>query len=80
MDWAIANEFVVFTHDLDFGAVLALTHGTGPSVVQVRAGDVLPSHLEERLVATIRQHEADLESGALAVIDVDRSRVRILPL
>jgi predicted nuclease of predicted toxin-antitoxin system len=80
MEWAIANEFVVFTHDLDFGTVLALTHGAGPSVIQVRAADVLPSHLEERVVGTIRQYEADLASGALVVIDASRSRVRILPL
>jgi predicted nuclease of predicted toxin-antitoxin system len=26
MDWAEANAYVVFTHDLDFGTILALTH------------------------------------------------------
>lgn len=25
MDWARANDYVVFTHDLDFGAILAAT-------------------------------------------------------
>ncbi len=34
MDWAVANGYVVFTHDLDFGTMLALTHATGPSVLQ----------------------------------------------
>jgi predicted nuclease of predicted toxin-antitoxin system len=33
MAWALANGHVVFTHDLDFGAMLALTHANGPSVV-----------------------------------------------
>lgn len=80
MDWAVANKHVVFTHDLDFGVLLALTHDTGPSVIQMRARDLLPSHLEKLVVATIRQYEADLATGALIVVDASRSRLRILPL
>ena len=30
---ARANDYVVLTHDLDFGAILAATHGEKPSVV-----------------------------------------------
>ena len=26
MDWAAARDYVVFTHDLDFGTMLALSH------------------------------------------------------
>jgi predicted nuclease of predicted toxin-antitoxin system len=80
MDWAIANRHVVFTHDLDFGVVLALTHATGPSVIQVRARDLLPSQLENLVDATIRQHESDLATGALIVVDASKSRARVLPL
>jgi predicted nuclease of predicted toxin-antitoxin system len=80
MDWAVANGYIVFTHDLDFGTALALTHATGPSVLQVRGQDVLPDHMEGLVVAALRQHEADLESGALVVVDESRCRVRILPL
>ena len=36
MAWASAHGHVVFTHDLDFGTALALTHADGPSVIQVR--------------------------------------------
>jgi predicted nuclease of predicted toxin-antitoxin system len=36
MQWAIANGFAVFTHDLDFGTMLALSGADGPSVLQVR--------------------------------------------
>lgn len=42
--WARENGYVVFTHDLDFGTVLALTRAVGPSVIQVRAHDVLPAN------------------------------------
>ena len=80
MGWALANDYVVFTHDLDFGTMLALTHASGPSVLQVRGQDVLPDHLEATVVAAVRQHEADLAAGALVVVDEKRRRVRILPI
>jgi predicted nuclease of predicted toxin-antitoxin system len=80
MDWAVANGYIVFTHDLDFGTTLALTHATGPSVLQVRAADVLPGHLEGVVIAALRQHDADLASGALVVVDESRYRIRVLPI
>ena len=80
MAWAQANQHVVFTHDLDFGTILAVTHAEGPSVIQVRAQDVLPEHLESIVVDALRQHEALLEAGALIVVDESTYRARILPL
>lgn len=80
MDWAVAHQHVVFTHDLDFGTILALTHETGPSVLQVRAENILPEHLEGPVIAALKQHEDDLTSGALVVVDENRSRVRVLPI
>src|SRR5438874_1497513 len=50
MDWAADHGYVVFTHDLDFGTILALTHAAGPSVLQVRGQDVLPDHLGSAVV------------------------------
>lgn len=79
MAWSVANQRVVFTHDLDFGTLLALTHATGPSVLQVRTQDVFPDHLGPFVLAALRQHEADLVAGALVVVDEARSRVRVLP-
>ena len=80
MDWARNNQHVVFTHDLDFGAMLAHSHETGPSVLQVRTEDTLPDSLEELAVASINQHEANLSSEALVVVDESRNRVRVLPI
>ena len=80
MDWAAANQYVVFTHDLDFGTMLALSHEAGPSVLQVRAENILPDHLGAAVVAALGQHEEDLSSGALVVVDEGRSRVRVLPI
>ena len=80
LNWAKANGYIVFTHDLDFGALLAVTHAEGPSVIQVRTQDVLTGHIGEVVVATLKQHMALLEIGALIILDENNSRVRILPL
>ncbi len=80
MAWAAAHRYVVFTHDLDFGTMLALSHEAGPSVPQIRAADTLPDYLEGAVVAALNQHEADLSAGALVVVDKSRNRVRVLPL
>ena len=79
MDWARANDYVVFTHDLDFGTLLATTRAQGPSVIQVRAQDIMPHSLGARLVNLLRQYQPVLETGALITVDELRSRVRILP-
>jgi predicted nuclease of predicted toxin-antitoxin system len=42
MAYAAANGYVVLTRDLDFSAILAVTHGEKPSVAQIRAGDLSP--------------------------------------
>ncbi len=80
MAWARANHHAVFTHDLDFETLLALTHADGPSVFQVRGQNVLPEHMGSLVIAALRQHEAALISGALVVVDQKKSRVRVLPL
>ncbi len=80
MAWARSNGFIVFTHDLDFGAILAVTDAAGPSVIQVRTQDVSPDHLGRLVVDALRQYESLLEAGALIIIDESRCRARILPL
>ena len=37
MEWARENKHIVFTHDLDFGALLFATKAKAPSVIQLRA-------------------------------------------
>lgn len=78
--YALSNGYIIFTHDLDFGTILALTRTTGPSVVQVRPQDILPSNLADITIAVVRDNQSFLEQGALIVIDEMRARVRILPL
>ena len=80
MEWATVNEHILFTHDLDFGAALALTQTESPSVIQARTHDVTPAHLERVMVRVLREHQSLLESGALIVVDEGRLRIRLLPL
>lgn len=79
MQWARDNDHVVFTHDLDFGATLALTHAFGPSVIQVRGHKVLPEDIAELVAKVLTTHERELVAGALIVVDQAKLRVRILP-
>lgn len=80
MTWAKEHGHVVFTHDLDFGSLLALTQAEGPSVVQVRTQDVTPAAIGKLVVNALRQFQPELEQGALIVLDEARFRARILPL
>jgi len=80
MAYALANDFVVLTHDLDFSAILAATQGEKPSVVQLRADDVSPSVIGPQVLIALRQMEAELQEGALVTVDPNRTRLRVLPL
>lgn len=80
MTWANTNGYIVFTHDLDFGIILATTQATAPSVIQVRTQDILPATLENIVIQVLRQFESELDRGALITIDPSRSRVKILPI
>jgi predicted nuclease of predicted toxin-antitoxin system len=80
MAHAAARNYVVLTHDLDFGAILAATNGAKPSVVQFRAGNLNPDTIGQHLIEALRRMEADLEQGALLTIEPGRARMRLLPL
>jgi predicted nuclease of predicted toxin-antitoxin system len=73
-------NYVVLTHDLDFGAILAATQRRKPSVVQLRASDVRPEVIGLQVVAALRQLQVELDNGALITVDPTKTRVRILPL
>jgi len=80
MGWARRHGRIVLTHDLDFGAVLAATRASGPSVIQLRVQDLLPDALEGVILHVLRTYEGQLEAGSLLVVDPNKARVRILPL
>lgn len=80
MAWARRGGHVVFTHDLEFSALLAATQASGPSVIQVRAQDVLPDAIGEDVVRVLGTRATMIEEGAVVTIDKAGSRVRVLPI
>lgn len=79
MAYARQRNYVVLTHDLDFSAILAATHGEKPSVVQIRADDVSPDVIGPQVMIALRQMAAELDAGALLTVDPQRTRLRVLP-
>jgi predicted nuclease of predicted toxin-antitoxin system len=80
MRYAARNGFVIFTHDLDFGSLLAWSQQSKPSVVQVRTNDVLPGAIGKVVVLSLRRFGTELENGAIVTVDPVKQRVRVLPL
>jgi len=80
MDYAAANGFVIFTHDLDFGALLADSKSRQPSVIQIRAQDVLPAAIGAIVVRALNASRLQVEEGALVTVDPGRNRIRLLPI
>ena len=80
MAHALANDFVVLTHDLDFSAILAATQGKKPSVVHLRADNTSPDVIGREVLDALTQMDADLRDGALLTVEPGRTRLRVLPL
>jgi predicted nuclease of predicted toxin-antitoxin system len=80
MDYASAHGLVVFTHDLDFGALLVDPKTRQPSVIQVRTQDTLPTVIGELVLRALRSSRSHLEGGALVTVDLNRHRIRLLPI
>jgi predicted nuclease of predicted toxin-antitoxin system len=80
MAWARLHGHVVFTHDLDFGAILAATKADAPSVLQVRTQDISPQAIGQLVVSAFEQFEENLATGSLVSVDEKQARARVLPL
>lgn len=80
MKWALEHDCIVFTHDLDFGALLAATNASGPSVIQVRTQDIMPSAIGTIVISAISAHQSELLAGAILTVDLSKKKIRLLPM
>ena len=80
MAWARDHGYIVFTHDLDFGALLHATGAVAPSVIQFREEDVRPGVLGAQALLALEQAGEELKRGALITVDLRRMRITSLPL
>lgn len=81
LDAARLDERYLVSADSDFGALLASSHATGPSVVLVRR--VIGRRVNDLaniLIANLPPIEDDLKRGSIVVIGDDSLRVRQLPI
>ena len=84
-DWEILGKArsenrVVLTFDLDFGDLLAASGENLPSVIIFRLRNQTPSSVGPRLFEILSACEADLNAGAIVVVEETRYRVRRLPI
>jgi hypothetical protein len=75
-----ADSSVVVTFDLDFGDILALGGLDKPSVIICRLANERAESVNQRLAKVLAERVADLESGALVLIQDTRYRLRKLPV
>jgi predicted nuclease of predicted toxin-antitoxin system len=80
LDWARTAGYVVFTHDLDFAALVALAGSDGPSVLQVRTHEVMPVDIGPMILQVLHEHAEAIERGAIVTVVRPSSRVRVLPI
>ena len=78
--WAKENNYIIFTNDLDFGTILAVTNADSPSVIQIKTQDLMPDKVGQRVIQVIKENQHILKEGALVTIDNLKMRIRILPL
>jgi predicted nuclease of predicted toxin-antitoxin system len=72
--------YILLTHDLDFGDLLAASGADLPSVVIFRLRNMRPEHVNRYLLKIISQYPEALEDGAIITVTEGRIRTRNLPL
>ena len=80
MIYAKTYGFTILTNDLDFGYILAITHGRKPSVIQIRTGALGYDRIGSVVLNAINLLASDIDKGALVTIDPRKTRVTVLPL
>ncbi len=71
---------VLLSHDQDFGAILALSGATEPSLINLRVANVDASWIASAIAAVVQATEEDLLAGAVVTLDDGGARVHRLPL
>ena len=83
-DAAILNKardegYILLTHDLDFGELVAASRAQLPSVIIFRLRNMHPERVNRYLREIITLHQDVLEQGAILSVAEGQTRVRLLP-
>ncbi len=77
---AYAEGYVVLTHDLDFGDLMAASGASAPSVVIFRLRNMRPDSVNRNLRQVVERFHEELERGAVITVTEGQIRVRELPI
>ena len=80
MEYAKVHDYTILTYDLDFSAMLAGNRRDGPSIIQLRTGDIIPDKVAPLVINALGQWAGEIETGAILTIELSKARMRILPL
>ncbi len=72
------NE-IILTCDLDFGALLAYSKDTLPSVIIFRLENEKPENINKHLANLLKAHKQDLSEGCIISVSEKKYRIRALP-
>src|SRR5215204_2115844 len=63
IEFARQSERIILTHDLDFGALMAISGERLPSVMIFRLTDMKPANVNQYLEVAITKHADELVAG-----------------
>ena len=78
--FALTEGWLVLTRDLNFGKALILGRSSLPSVIQMRAKQMVIEHALPQVISALSLCRDELVAGALVTIDTSAHRMRVLPL
>jgi predicted nuclease of predicted toxin-antitoxin system len=80
MAYAAQLDAVILTGDMDFAEIHAFENSVRPSIIQIRAKDMLPEVQGHLVVRALTIGATNLKQGAVVTIKASRMRVSKLPI